>query len=85
MSNRRAINQMVQQQQRQQAAPAQPNWWQALIITQVPTLLSTLMGLIGMAIQHGPQDHPAMSSLQTAQTSLAGVSNNLADAKTSLS
>jgi len=51
--------------------PAQPNWWQALIITQVPSLLSTLMGLIGMAIQHAPADHPATASLSDASASLS--------------
>lgn len=57
--------------------PAQPNWWQALIITQVPSLLSTLMGLIGMAIQHAPADHPATAALTNAQSSLSQAATHL--------
>lgn len=60
--------------------PAQPNWWQALIITQVPSLLSTLMGLIGMAIQHAPADHPAVAALTNAQSSLSQAATHLTNA-----
>ena len=58
-------------------SPAQPNWWQALIITQVPSLLSTLMGIIGMAIQHAPADHPATAALSNAQSSLSQASTHV--------